>query len=796
MNKAYLYRGPKAKYDSASKHVDAIYFATDTGELLMNGNLYGGGIKDITYDKDTKTLTVIKNTGTETEYDLSELIAFTTSLPDTLATPTKIGGLSQGTTVETLKTKTLSQIFEDILFEELQPSVQNPSCSVSPNGSWAANGIYEVGAAAPQSDNFTKSFNRGKCTVVGQADLWRAGEQTSDELTYGGSTTLPTEITLGAMSYQYKVNYAQGDELKTSKGNKASLIPNPLTSGSVTSTTTIYGTYPYFCNGASASASAQDTSLPSTVTPDTKLPLVRWTEVLIGAKFASEATTGTRLEFYFPQTKTVGKVEFFNTVSGKWEVFASNNYAVSDAGNKTIQENNVAYNKLTTTGGLSGALQLRFTMNNASTFSELSTLNEAPTYEGESITPDVVGALAMNSTSVPFTTFNNDVVTLSAATGNRAEGVAAFAVNFEPGGQVPLDARSLVPSKADLINPDTYSANNYYKDMLVVVGDTGEGEPGLFLLVDTSKITEADYSGWKQIDATASEVIEIINDLVTGGVAKALSAEQGKVLKGLVDTLTTRVDGLGSVYDPKGSVDDLTALKAIATVSKGHVYNVSSAVDLNGKHYPAETNFVYIGETEDQASVETNWDSLGGTVDLSAYALKSELTPFLTQEDLADYALKSELTSLATKAELADYVKTTDAESTYAKKSDLTDYVTTTTFTSTLSSYTTNTQLTDALADYPTNTELTETLNDYVTTDSLNSTLGNYVSDTELTETLDDYPTNTELTTTLGSYVTNDNLTTTLGSYVTTTNLTSTLNSYATKDELNNLLVWNEEVAD
>ena len=39
--KLKFYRGLKARYDAASKHLDAIYFATDTKELLMNGVNYG-----------------------------------------------------------------------------------------------------------------------------------------------------------------------------------------------------------------------------------------------------------------------------------------------------------------------------------------------------------------------------------------------------------------------------------------------------------------------------------------------------------------------------------------------------------------------------------------------------------------------------------------------------------------------------------------------------------------------------------------------------------------------------------
>lgn len=95
--------------------------------------------------------------------------------------------------------------------------------------------------------------------------------------------------------------------------------------------------------------------------------------------------------------------------------------------------------------------------------------------------------------------------------------------------------------------------------MLVVVGDNGDGKPALYVLKDMTKITQADYGGWIRLDVGAQTLIQIINDLTTGGTNKALSAEQGKVLKGLVDTLTNKVNALGAVYVPKGTLADLSA---------------------------------------------------------------------------------------------------------------------------------------------------------------------------------------------------------------------------------------------
>lgn len=469
-----------------------------------------------------------------------QIVMYQSELPDELTTPSKHGGLDAGTAVSALKKKTLSQLFDDILFEEIQPTVKNPSCSISPKGSWANNGIYEVGAAAPSDagTDFNISFDRGACTVVGQPTKYRAGTETGRDVKLGSNALqADSKITLGTMTYNLTINHGEGDTLLTSKGNKATVSPNPLTAGSVKSSCNIYGTYPFFCNGQSASSSNQDTNLPSAVTPNTKLPLIKWTDALIGAKFASEATTGTRLEFIFPKAKNVTKVEFFNTVSGKWEVFGSDKYSVAPTTQQTVQGTPVDYNKLTTTGSMSGALQLRFTLANAAGG---QSLDEPSTYEGEEITDEVFRSLAMRSTTVPFMPLNDTPVLMAASTGNRPSGVAAFAVNFEPGGQAPLDARSLVPAKTDLIAAATYSGKNIYKGMLVVVADDG-GKPALYILKDVSKITSGDYSGWQRVDVGGQTIIQIVNDLTTGGADKALSAEQGKALKGLIDAINNKI---------------------------------------------------------------------------------------------------------------------------------------------------------------------------------------------------------------------------------------------------------------
>lgn len=325
-----------------------------------------------TSDHDENNWDPIGGTVDLSPYAKKSDISYTTDLPDSLVVPQTIGGINKGTKVSDLEGSTISQMFDNLLFPEVQPTIQAPSATIHFKDTFSSNGVYEVGTTAPIAANFNTSFDKGTCTVVGQANKNRAGNLDSGNsfIYYGGNTstkTLPAKVTLGTMQYNYHAAYAQGDTLVTSKGNKASVTPNPLLAGSVNSSNlTIFGTYPYYCNGQSASSSSGDSNFPASATPDTKLPLYKWTDTLVGAKFASEAATGTRMQFMYSNRKKVTKVEFYNSISGKWETFDTSNYN-ANSGIKTysVQGTNETYNILTTTGPLSGSVQYRFTMTNA-----------------------------------------------------------------------------------------------------------------------------------------------------------------------------------------------------------------------------------------------------------------------------------------------------------------------------------------------------------------------------------------------------------------------------------------------
>lgn len=50
-------------------------------------------------------------------------------------------------------------------------------------------------------------------------------------------------------------------------------------------------------------------------------------------------------------------------------------------------------------------------------------------------------------------------------------------------------------------------------------------------------ISPTDKRKINALDTTFLKLTDVINDLTTGGVTKGLSAEQGKILKGLIDAI-------------------------------------------------------------------------------------------------------------------------------------------------------------------------------------------------------------------------------------------------------------------
>lgn len=223
----------------------------------------------------------------------------------------------------------------------------------------------------------------------------------------------------------------------------------------------------------------------------------------------------------------------------------------------------------------------------------------------------------------------------------RNKGTFNFSANLQVKMAEALDPRIVVSTKAELITKETWPYDGdtlyLYKGLIVAVAE----DKSMFMLVDPSKALEPDYSGWKQMDVSAQQTIEIIDSLTSQSTIAALSANQGYVLKQNIDALGSK---LTSIYQYKGSVDNYADLPS-EDLKVGDVYNIVNEFTIDGKKYPAGTNV---------ARTDTGWDPLGGSIDLSGYYTKAEADAAYVKKDssgnilLEGTSIKKEINEIPT----------------------------------------------------------------------------------------------------------------------------------------------------
>lgn len=131
---------------------------------------------------------------------------------------------------------------------------------------------------------------------------------------------------------------------------------------------------------------------------------------------------------------------------------------------------------------------------------------------------------------------------------------------------------------------------------------------------DTATLTSAkSYADTKKTEAVSAAA--------TDATTKANSA-----LASAKSYADEKVSALGSVYTTKGSCT-AAQLKALASAKAGDVWNITDAITIDGKAYPAGVNVVCV--TAFSAAIDPaatkNWDALQGLQDLTSYAKKSEI---------------------------------------------------------------------------------------------------------------------------------------------------------------------------
>lgn len=209
----------------------------------------------------------------------------------------------------------------------------------------------------------------------------------------------------------------------------------------------------------------------------------------------------------------------------------------------------------------------------------------------------------------------------------RNKGTFTFAANFQVKAAEALDPRVVVENKAELINKETWPYDGetlyLYNGLIVAVS----ADKSLYMLVDKTKALEGDYSGWKQLDADAATVVEIIDNLTSERTDAALSAKQGKVLGDRVTSLESKIT---AIFTFKGTKATIAELPDDDSQKVGDVWHVT------------ENNGEYVWDG-------SKWELLGLSVDLSNYALKSEVTSAKSEaiEESKNYTdqAKSDLTA-------------------------------------------------------------------------------------------------------------------------------------------------------
>lgn len=209
----------------------------------------------------------------------------------------------------------------------------------------------------------------------------------------------------------------------------------------------------------------------------------------------------------------------------------------------------------------------------------------------------------------------------------KYNGLFDYAANYNVQLAQPLDTRGVCDSVAALLAKDTFGTGGSfaYDGLTVVVPNAG-----VYYLKDKSKLTAkvnaAGYTdptsatdeellaaGWQKLGDQAASNVNSINGK-TGNVTLAagdisittIDGVEGENIQAALEAINTKAS---TAYKYKGSKATYEELPATGN-QVGDVWNVVAAHDTT----PAGTNYAWTG---------TEWDALGGLVDLSTYQTKA-----------------------------------------------------------------------------------------------------------------------------------------------------------------------------
>lgn len=148
----------------------------------------------------------------------------------------------------------------------------------------------------------------------------------------------------------------------------------------------------------------------------------------------------------------------------------------------------------------------------------------------------------------------------------RERGTFNFSASLEVKKQGALDSRLVIQTYAELLLSATWADTDnkvwLYDGMIVSVVNDTTGKNGIYMLTNKDKYNED--ASWKRVDAEAAEKT-IVEDILTSiSTTNALSANQGRVLKGMIDSnsenIATVTSDLSDFINTKGKANGIASL--------------------------------------------------------------------------------------------------------------------------------------------------------------------------------------------------------------------------------------------
>lgn len=141
----------------------------------------------------------------------------------------------------------------------------------------------------------------------------------------------------------------------------------------------------------------------------------------------------------------------------------------------------------------------------------------------------------------------------------RERGTFNFSASLEVKKQGALDSRLVIQTYAELTQAATWADTDskiwLYDGMIVSVVKDSTGKNGVYML--TSKDNYNQTSSWTRIDAKAAAKVVVEDVLTSNSAVNALSANQGRILKGMIDAQSTELDQFKAT---KGQTNGLASL--------------------------------------------------------------------------------------------------------------------------------------------------------------------------------------------------------------------------------------------